>query len=115
MGGPSEIECKSDGHEVWTYNGERRMSGAFLWLVIIPVPLMAPIARDTKTFDLDGERVTSFRQDLTQQCETGVVAAPSNPLGRSGASANCGYKEFTQDPDRIEPARARTFCQAHAR
>jgi hypothetical protein len=115
MGSPNEIQCKPEGQEVWIYNGTPRWSGTFLWAIIVPLPLMIPAGRDNWTFTLDGDRVTSFTKNLTQQCESSLVAAPSNPIGRSGGTVgNCGILQFDVDRTRIEEQQVKAYCSAAA-
>jgi hypothetical protein len=114
MGGPTEIECKPGKQERWIYKGDQRLGGVFIWALFVPLPLMVPIGRDSLTIELDGEQVTSSTQSMVEQCEYSVVAAPSSPLGRNGATVgSCGFKASEVEGPRIDAEKARTFCSSH--
>jgi hypothetical protein len=105
LGNPNVIRCQEDDTETWVYDSEARWRGAFLWLVVIPVPLMLPIGRDQKEFTFKHDLTTTILWQETRVCEVGFMLAPTSPLGKGGASTGCGFSLAKQaaSPLVLEP------------
>jgi hypothetical protein len=94
MGRPHTISCTQNDEESWTYRSDIRWKGVFLWAIIVPIPLMAPIGRDSRTFTFQGPHTTAIKSDEVKTCFTSAFLAPSTPIGGSGASSECHFYEF---------------------
>ncbi|WP_338523807.1 hypothetical protein NUH87_29535 [Pseudomonas batumici] len=64
MGEPYRIEHGEDGKELWHYRNGLKWRGVFAFLVIIPVPLVAPIGLDDHTFTFEGDSSRSEAVDV---------------------------------------------------
>ena len=60
-GEPDRVEKAADGTEVWTYKSHVRWSGVVL-CVVIPIPLVLPVGRESTSFTVRDGVVVSASQ-----------------------------------------------------
>lgn len=96
MGQPNRVECRSAAQQVWTYESDPRWKGLFLWALIIPIPLMAPIGKDRREFIFDGEETIAIKSNEVIDCTASFFLVPNNPIGRGGADAGCRFFELSK-------------------
>jgi hypothetical protein len=58
-GEPDARDARPDGSERWTYRAGLRWSGLVLHVVIVPLPLVVPVGRQSVTFTIRDGRVAS--------------------------------------------------------
>lgn len=104
LGAPREVQCVAETNgETWIYEGEQRWGGLFVWAVILPVPLMAPIGRDTRAYRLDYGEVIGATDHVPKRCSVSFFLAPTTPLGRGGGEAGCSFTGFTISDEPYDP------------
>jgi hypothetical protein len=95
LGKPNEIITQDDGAEIWRYYGESRWGGLFLWLVIVPIPLLVPIGVDKKDYRLVGNEVKDVTFHTVRVCNLGIfLLLPITDLGLVAPIANCSNQPF---------------------
>ncbi|MFO1384935.1 MAG: hypothetical protein U1F55_01885 [Chitinivorax sp.] len=95
LGKPNEILPQDDGAEIWRYYGESRWAGLFLWVVIVPVPLLVPIGVDKKDYRIVGDEVKEVTYHSMSNCSLGILLVPPvSDLGLIAPIAKCGRQPY---------------------
>ena len=58
LGSPDRVESK-DGSDIWWYNRGVAWRGVVLWVVVVPIPLMAPVGMNHAKVSFRGNTVES--------------------------------------------------------
>lgn len=89
-GEPDSRSESPEGIELWNYNAGLRWAGAYLLVVIIPLPLGVPVGRNHVTFLIQDELVVGARSsDTALGFSCGIYWATSSFHG-GGFHAECG-------------------------